>query len=82
MFNLIMQVNVIIFGQLTDITGGNTITISDAEDTDKLTRQLHLTYPALAGLPYIIAVEKEVISSNTILNDQCTVALLPPYAGG
>ena len=77
-----MQVNVIIFGQLTDITGSNTITINGVEDTDKLIRQLHVSYPALADFPYLIAVEKEIVSSNTLLNDNCTVALLPPYAGG
>jgi molybdopterin converting factor small subunit len=77
-----MQINVIIFGQLTDITGSNAITINGVEDTDKLIRQLHKRYPSLAEYPYLIAVEKEVISSNTTLKDNCTVALLPPFAGG
>jgi molybdopterin synthase sulfur carrier subunit len=77
-----MQVNVIIFGQLTDITGSNAITINDVDNTDKLIRHLHNSYPALAEFPYLIAVEKEVISTNTTLNNNCTVALLPPYAGG
>ncbi|MBK5270733.1 MAG: MoaD/ThiS family protein, partial [Bacteroidia bacterium] len=31
---------------------------------------------------YLIAVQKEIISSDTVLNNNDTVALLPPYAGG
>jgi sulfur-carrier protein len=77
-----MQVNIIIFGQLTDITGSGTITMNNVIDTDQLVRQLHSRYPVLAEFPYLIAVEKEVISSNTALGDNYTVALLPPYAGG
>ncbi|MES1216373.1 MAG: MoaD/ThiS family protein [Bacteroidota bacterium] len=77
-----MKVNVIIFGQLTDITGSSAITINDVRDTDQLVMQLHNRFPAMAELSYIIAVEKEIITSNTALNNNYTVALLPPYAGG
>ena len=58
------------------------ILIENVTDTEQLTRQLHSMYPALEGFPYLIAVEKEIISSNTALADNYTVALLPPYAGG
>ena len=77
-----MQVNVIIFGQLTDITGSGSLTMNDVADTDQLIRRLHTQFPLLAEFPYLIAVEKEVITSNTGLKNNFTVALLPPYAGG
>ena len=77
-----MQVNIIIFGQLTDITGSGSITMNDVVNTDQLVAQLHSQYPALADYPYLIAVEKEVILSNTELKNNFTIALLPPFAGG
>jgi molybdopterin synthase sulfur carrier subunit len=40
------------------------------------------TIPALAGMKYIIAVDKQVIIKNTILNNNSVVALLPPFSGG
>lgn len=77
-----MQVYISIFGKLTDATGSNAIVLNDVSDTDALLKQLNKQYPLLAGYSYIVAVDKEIISSNTTLTDKCTVALLPPYAGG
>ncbi len=77
-----MNVNVILFGPLTDITQANHISLSNVTDTDDMVKQLHKLYPGLAASPYIIAVNEELISGNTILFDNNTVALLPPYAGG
>jgi molybdopterin synthase sulfur carrier subunit len=51
-------------------------------DTDGLVRALHSTYPALAESKYVIAVNKQVITSNTSLDENSVVALLPPYSGG
>jgi molybdopterin synthase sulfur carrier subunit len=77
-----MQVHVSIYGQLTDATGSNSLVLNDISDTDTLLKLLNKQYPALREYSYIIAVDKEIISSNTSLADHCTVALLPPYAGG
>jgi len=77
-----MEINVIIFGKLIDITGSAAITINNVADTEQLNEQLHNRYPALTGYPYLIAVEKEIIQGNTPLKNKDTVALLPPYAGG
>jgi len=43
---------------------------------------LHAKYPGLKGSPYIMAVDKEVISGNTNLSGESIVAILPPYSGG
>jgi molybdopterin synthase sulfur carrier subunit len=76
-----MQINVIIFGQLTEITG-NTLLLNNIEDTDSLIRELNGLYPALADKKYAVAVDKQVINQNTILKGKNTVALLPPFSGG
>lgn len=77
-----MKVNVIIFGQLTDITGSSNITVADTVDTNALITKLITAHPGLANLTYTIAVEGKVISANTHLPDNSTIALLPPFSGG
>ena len=77
-----MQLTILFFGQLTDITGEETILLDHIADTDALAMLLHQKFPALANSKYAIAVDKKVIKSNTILTQNCTVALLPPFSGG
>lgn len=77
-----MQVHVLIFGQLTDITGRSGMVLDDIPDTDTLISTLQARYPALADSKYAIALDKKVINENTVLSDNLTVALLPPFSGG
>ena len=77
-----MQLTILFFGQLTDITSEAFIQLADVADTDALTILLHKKFPALANSKYAIAVDKKVINSNTLLTNNCTVALLPPFSGG
>jgi sulfur-carrier protein len=77
-----MQVNLIIFGRLTDITGKNEMTLSDIPDTDALVKQMHEAYPALALNKYVLAVDRKIISGNTALKENSTVAMMPPFSGG
>ena len=76
-----MPVNIIIFGRLTDITGGSLV-LENVEDTNCLVEELHLLYPALADSKYVIAVDKKVVHENTRLSENSVVALLPPFSGG
>ena len=76
-----MQVNVIIFGQLTDITGSQ-LSIPGVTDTNSLVRELNKRYPGLADSIYMVAVNKKVVTENTGLTQNCTVALLSPFSGG
>ena len=77
-----MPVKIITFGRLKDITGSGDILFDKVTDTAELIEQLHQRFPALANAPYIVAVDKQIISANTILSGENTVALLPPYSGG
>jgi sulfur-carrier protein len=76
-----MQVNILFFGQLTDIAG-NQLTLYDVKDTDQLKTELKRRYPALAQSKFILTVDKRTVTENTILNQDSTVALLPPFSGG
>jgi sulfur-carrier protein len=77
-----MKINILFFGQLVDITGTDTILVENLKDTDSLMNSLHQTYPALSQSKYLISVDKKIIELNTLLTDNCTVALLPPFSGG
>jgi len=76
-----MSIHIILFGQLADIAG-KSVFVNDVADTDSLINALHKTYPALAGTKYVIAVNKEIITSNTLLHENNVIALLPPFSGG
>jgi molybdopterin synthase sulfur carrier subunit len=71
---------VVAFGQLAEITGKDFQ--AEAGDTDDLSAQLEAKYAGLKNLRYVIAVNKKIISSNTSLSGNDTVALLPPFSGG
>ncbi len=82
MLNIFQKtVTVKAFGQLSD-------SIRKAEwkmqavDTDQLQAQISESYPKLLGKNYLLAVNEYIISENTILEENDTVALLPPFSGG
>lgn len=77
-----MKVNVLIFGPLKDVTGANMCEISDVSNTDEMIQKMNRMYPGLEEKKYLVAVEKEIVHSNTLLYDNYTIALLPPYSGG
>lgn len=76
-----MHVNITAFGQLADITGSN-IQLEDIEDTNELMALLITTYPALKNISFVIAVDKKIISNNTVVSAASSIALLPPFSGG
>jgi len=82
MHDIEMKVNVLIFGPLKDVTHTTMCQVEDVDNTDAMIEKMNKQYPDLRNRKYLIAVEKEIVQSNTILKDNFTVALLPPYSGG
>lgn len=77
-----MQVKILLFGHLAELTGENSIVVDNINDTDQLVQWVQKRYPQLAGVPFAVAVEMNFITENTELQDNNTIALLPPYSGG
>jgi molybdopterin synthase sulfur carrier subunit len=77
-----MAIKIISFGQLVAVTGSGLVLEDSIADTDALKQWLENRHPGLAQLTYVMAVDKKIIVKNTILTDQVTVALLPPFSGG
>ena len=77
-----MEIQVIVFGQLTDILKSSSFTLAGIADTNSLVSELNKRYPALINTKYMIAVDKQTVTGNMHLNEGSTVALLPPFSGG
>lgn len=76
-----MKINIIIFGQLCELLGENLV-LHNIADTNSLKVLLNEKYPELINSKYAVAVNKKLVTENILLNDNCTVALLPPFSGG
>ena len=77
-----MEITVLVFGQLVDIVKSDRLRFENIENTDELIARLENEFPNFANAPYRIAVNKKVIDRNTVLEDNSTVAFLPPFSGG
>lgn len=77
-----MEINVLAFGQVADITRETSFKMPYVKNTDELDGLLVKNYPGLKSIKYSIAVNKKAIHENTELQDDDTVALLPPFSGG
>jgi molybdopterin synthase sulfur carrier subunit len=75
------MITVLFFGKLAEVAGSS-IEVQQVSSTDELLAQLHAQYPLLASEKFVMAVDKKMISSNTSLSGNSTVALLPPFSGG
>jgi molybdopterin synthase sulfur carrier subunit len=71
-----------VFGQLTDVVGSDIINVDDIADTDALIKNLQSKYPVLTNSKYRVAVNRNIIQSNTVVQHDAEVALLPPFSGG
>lgn len=76
------MMNIMVFGQLEDVTGSSVISIKKADNTESLLKILYAQYPALAQKKFLIAVDQKIISGKTEIGVQAKVALLPPFSGG
>jgi molybdopterin synthase sulfur carrier subunit len=77
-----MAISILIFGQLTDITGADRISLPGIADTTSLINELNDQYPELINVKYRIAVDKKIITGNVAINEHSTIALMPPFSGG
>ena len=77
-----MQVTIISFGPLKEILGNEPLLLSNVHDTEEAMAEMNRRFPELADKVFILAVDKQIVRGKTKLENQCTVALLPPFSGG
>ena len=76
------MVELLFFGQLTDITGVSSMPWEETADTDALVKSLIEKYPALAVSKFRIAVNNKLIASTTTISSGSRIAFMPPFSGG
>ncbi len=77
-----MEIAILAFGQIAELTGKHSWYIKNIPNTASLRKSLETEFPAMAKISYVISVNKKIIKENTVLTQNCTVALLPPFSGG
>lgn len=77
-----MQIKVLFFGILTEITGKNEMIVKDVKTSSGLIEKLQQEYPELADYHSMVSINQEVVRTDQALKDGDELALLPPFAGG
>lgn len=77
-----MAVQVLFFGQLTDITGTDQLVLAQVATTTQLEQELLLRYPALASVPFTLALDHQLVTQEQLLTQESVVACMPPFSGG
>jgi len=77
-----MDVQVIFFGSITDITLVDSVLLTNCIDLDTMVHDLIELFPTLANKKYFIAVNQKMVHENIKLKMGDTVALMPPFSGG
>ena len=76
-----MNVKVLYFGSLTDITNKDSEQIT-AKSVNELKKVLEESYPSITTQKFSVSVNHEIHHENVALSENDEVALLPPFAGG
>jgi molybdopterin synthase sulfur carrier subunit len=77
-----MEVKVLFFGVLTEVTGTAIKHYRDVKSIGSLKLRLNDDYPEIIHFDFRIALNNEMINSDHELNEGDEVALMPPFAGG
>jgi len=75
------EVRVLFFGK-AEVAAGRREELFTAEDTTELRRQLLGKYPALAAIPFRMALNKTLMKEESSLKKNDIIAILPPFQGG
>lgn len=76
-----MAIKIQLYGQLKQIAGVSELS-TEAADTDALIREIAARFPMTEKLNYLIAVDRNIVQTNTAIKTGQELALLPPYSGG
>ncbi len=76
------DIQLVAFGMIAELLGGQEKQWPLTRDTDQLKAELIAAFPELKDLPFVVAVNMEVVQNNQPIAPGAQVALLPPYSGG
>lgn len=77
-----MKIELISFGQVSELISNQTLEIEGIETTDELKEYLEKTYPDLAIMKYKLALNKNLVQQNSDIKNSDSIAIMPPFSGG
>jgi len=77
-----MEISVLFFGVLAEVTGTRNKYYRDIKSFDDLNHRIEDDFPEIIHYNFRIAVNNEITNENPLLCDGDEVACLPPFAGG
>jgi molybdopterin synthase sulfur carrier subunit len=77
-----MQVKVLFFGVLAEVTGTSCKHFSDVRTVGDLKFRIEDEFPEIVHYNFRISLNNVLIDNDPELNDNDEVALMPPFAGG
>lgn len=77
-----MVIKVLFFGQLLDIVGSDHLILDQVEGTAQLRQILLERYPALASVPFTMALDHCLVADEQVFLSDSTIACMPPFSGG
>jgi len=78
----IMEVKVLFFGVLVEVTGTNFKNYKDVKSISDLKLRISDDFPEVIHYYFIVSLNNEIINTNHDLKEGDEVALMPPFAGG
>lgn len=76
------EMNILVFGQLEEITGSSVVAVKNVTDTELLLQKLYAQYPLLKEKKFLISLNKKIVTERTPIGELAEIALLPPFSGG
>jgi len=77
-----MEIEIIAFGKIAEFIRGQRISLTAVSDTEQLRKYLEDSYPLLSGTKYKLAINKRIIQQKTAIQNNDSVAIMPPFSGG
>ena len=77
-----MEIEILSFGKIAEFIPSHTLNVEGISDTDAFKKHIEKIYPQLKGMKYKLALNKQLVQSNTIINQLATIAIMPPFSGG
>jgi molybdopterin synthase sulfur carrier subunit len=77
-----MEIEILSFGKIAEFIKPQKLNLEGITDTDGFQQYLEKTHPQLQNMKYKLALNKQLVQSNTMLNHDVTIAIMPPFSGG
>lgn len=80
--NIIMEVKVLFFGVLAEVTGTSLKHYRGVKSLADLKLRVEDDFPEVVHYNFVISLNNEIVNNDPFLKDGDEVAMMPPFSGG